>query len=454
MKELMTFLLPATVMDWVFAILMIAWASFALYAASQAKKSIDTRIKHSHFKNIKSSAHDLAIASRHPFWDHVVDDAPGFALILGLLGTFLGIGLAIQGAGHILADLNTNATNATDIRQTIGNLSPMMAEIGLKFKSSAWGIMTHIFLRFAIQAYGIEEKRLHEIFTELEQDYDDDKAERAERWAMLQNVETLLNDALFSKNAKDGSIASLMVRQNEHLFAIAEVQKDFGKYVRDLGSSVKEFEQTVGEFREGVKKSLTDMQNSVQKTSKGLKDAVDMMKDEVRMTFGEFKENVSTTLNKVGNDISTSSLAIKSSVDELSQTMATELQSVTRVTADLSTHSREMAVAITDQMQKLEEMGDKVQNIASQGAKYGFALEDVTANISKLAGADGVMVRTLDDLVNEAKASKDIAENVVTQLEKILVENRKVAHFTEKAADQKKGIGGAVSRALDRGSKQ
>jgi hypothetical protein len=73
--------------------------------------------------------------------------------------------------GGILADLNSNSSSATDIRQTVGQLSPMLAEIGLKFKSSAWGIIVHIVLRFAIPLFGIEEKRFNEIFKELEQDH-------------------------------------------------------------------------------------------------------------------------------------------------------------------------------------------------------------------------------------------------------------------------------------------
>jgi len=73
MNELMTFLLPANGMDWFFLVLLVGWAVFAMHAAAQAKKSIDIRITSSHFKNIKSSAHDLSIASRHPVWDHIVD---------------------------------------------------------------------------------------------------------------------------------------------------------------------------------------------------------------------------------------------------------------------------------------------------------------------------------------------------------------------------------------------
>lgn len=434
--NILSFLLPNTILDWFFFSLLIGWTCVALYAAKQSKSTLDVRINSSHFKNIKSSVAELSAASRHPIWDHILDNAAGFALVLGLLGTFLGIGLAIQGAGSILADMNSSsATNATDMRQTIGNLSPMLAEIGLKFKSSAWGILTHIILRIAIPAFGIEEKRFHEIFKELERDALEEQQLSQERWTKLESImqtqlnlaqqmQQTLHEALFIKTAQEGSIAKLLSTQETHLGIIAEVQQGFGKHVKDLGKSVTEFEKTVDAFRGTMKKSLEEMQSSIKNTTEGLQEAVNGMKSEVNTTFTQFKDNVSQTLNKVGEDIASSSLAIKSSVDTLSNSMATELQNVTRVTADLTSHSREMTIAIQEQKHMLEEMGDKVQEIAARGAQYGFALEDVTSHIQKLAGADGAMVKHLETLSNNSEQVIDHTKVSNDFLEKLLNNSR------------------------------
>lgn len=407
MNTLISFLLPQTGLDWFFFLLLLVWIVFSLYAAKQAKSNIDQRIHTSHFKNIKSSVSELSAALRHPLWDHIIENAPGFALVLGLLGTFLGIGLAIQGAGQILADMNSNATSATDMRQTIGHLSPMLAEIGLKFKSSAWGILAHIFLRFSIPAFGIEEKRSLEIFKELESDALDEENAINERWKQM---ESLLQRALFTNTAQAGSIAKVLEAQGEHLAIIADVQQSFGENVRVLGTSVKEFEKTVDAFRGSMKTAIQEMQESVSSASQGLHDTVESMKLEVQTTFTQFRDNVSQTLAKVGEDISTSSFAIKSSVDTLSSSMAKELQNVTTVTASLTTHSREMAVAITEQKITLKEMTDKVQDIASHGAKYGFSLEEVTGNIEKLAGSDGIIANNLAKVAKNTQESNDHLE--------------------------------------------
>ena len=413
MNNIFAFLLPHTTLDWFFFSLLLGWLTFSLVAAKKAKNNIQQRIHSSHFNNIKASFTELSTALRDPKWDHIVENAPGFALVLGLLGTFLGIGLAISGAGQILADMNSGSTSATDMRQTIGNLSPMLAEIGLKFKSSAWGILVHIALRLVIPVFGIDEIRSQAILKQLEKDAEQEEKAVNKRWEQIEN---LLQRALFTNTAQAGSIAKVMETQTEHLAIIAEVQQTFGDNVKTLGTSVKEFEKTVDAFRGSMKVAIQEMQESVQNASQGLHDTVESMKEEVSTTFTEFRDNVSQTLAKVGDDISTSSFAIKSSVDTLSASMSKELQNVTMVTASLTTHSREMAVAITEQKLTLEEMGDKVQSIAAKGAEYAFSLEDVTGNIEKLAGSDGIIASNLAKVALNTKASSHHLEVLANNL--------------------------------------
>ncbi|NNG99847.1 hypothetical protein [Acinetobacter sp. ANC 5414] len=423
MNNIFTFLLPHTTLDWFFFSLLLGWLAISLIAAKKAKSNIDERIHSSHFKNIRASVTELSTALRHPMWDHIVENAPGFALVLGLLGTFLGIGLAIAGAGQILADMNSGSTSATDMRQAIGNLSPMLAEIGLKFKSSAWGILVHIALRLIIPAFGIDEKRSQEILKQLEKDAEQEEEAVNTRW---KQIEDLLQRALFTNTAQAGSIAKVMETQSGHLAIIAEVQQTFGDNVKTLGTSVKEFEKTVDAFRGSMKVAIQEMQESVQSASQGLHDTVESMKKEVSTTFTEFRDNVSQTLAKVGDDISTSSLAIKSSVDTLSESMSRELQNVTMVTASLTTHSREMAVAINEQKLTLEEMGNKVQSIAAKGAEYAFSLEDVTSNIGKLAGSDGIIASSLEKVAkntHESNQHLEVLANNVTIAEKNTLSN-------------------------------
>jgi hypothetical protein len=42
--DILNFLLPTASLDWVFAVLLISWLVFALFAAAKAKKAIDEHI--------------------------------------------------------------------------------------------------------------------------------------------------------------------------------------------------------------------------------------------------------------------------------------------------------------------------------------------------------------------------------------------------------------------------
>ena len=239
--DVLNFLLPSASLDWVFASLLLSWLIFSLFAAFKAKKSIDFHVTASHFKNIKSSVNDLSAASRHPFWDHIVDNAPGFALVIGLLGTFLGIGMAIQGAGGILADLNSGQSSATDIRQTVGQLSPMLSEIGLKFKSSAWGIIIHIILRFTIPLFGIEEKRLNEIFKELEKDHTEEESLNSNRWDIIKQLEENMKDSLLERKSQHVMLVECLDNQNKSLAEMIGIYRSIAK-IQDL--QLKELNET------------------------------------------------------------------------------------------------------------------------------------------------------------------------------------------------------------------
>lgn len=492
--DILNFLLPSAGLDWVFAILLLSWLAFSLFSAAKAKTAIDAHVTASHFKNIKSSVHDLSVASRHPFWDHIVDNAPGFALVIGLLGTFLGIGMAIQGAGSILADLNSNQSSATDIRQTVGQLSPMLSEIGLKFKSSAWGIIVHIILRFSIPLFGIEEKRLNEIFKELEKDHADEEALNVKRWDIIQQLEKHMQTSSLDRKSQNlavidtlnlqASALSQMIElqktasrlqqyqidalaeirheqknlqafnedsmlpslksSEKHLMTVATVQADFGKNVLTLGTSVKSFQETVDTFKTDMHESLQSMQSSTKQASQGLQGAITTMQKQVDSTFSKFGEGVSTTLAKVGRDIAGSSDAIKESVHTLSDGMIKELQNVTKVSADLTVHSQAMAAAISEQQMVLSDMGEKVEQIAARGAQYGFSLADVSEHIKGLAGSDGDMVKNLSKISKLAEDNIVLSREAVQHLDTMVKNapaNRQIAKNSKaNQSNQQKGF--------------
>ena len=76
--------------------------------------------------------------------ERIVGNMPGLLLIVGLLGTFLGLGMALDKASGILQG---NADSLNAMSDSLGQLTGMMKDLGTKFKTSTWGIIAFIVLK-------------------------------------------------------------------------------------------------------------------------------------------------------------------------------------------------------------------------------------------------------------------------------------------------------------------
>ena len=102
------------------------------------------------------SISELSLAVSTPA-EKLASMMPGLLLIIGLLGTFLGLGLALDKASSILQSSGSSVGAMDDSMQ---NLMAMMQGLGTKFKTSTWGIIAFILLKVWESWSGFEERRL------------------------------------------------------------------------------------------------------------------------------------------------------------------------------------------------------------------------------------------------------------------------------------------------------
>lgn len=95
---------------------------------------------------------------------------PGMLLVVGLLGTFLGLGLALNHASNILG--HPDAMNASAAASSMQDLLGLLQGLGTKFKTSTWGISGFVLLKIWAELTRFEEKRLgwviHKVKAELD----------------------------------------------------------------------------------------------------------------------------------------------------------------------------------------------------------------------------------------------------------------------------------------------
>ena len=87
--------------------------------------------------------------------EKVAEIMPSMLLIVGLLGTFLGLGIALNKASTVLAMADTAGMDSA-MTQLMG----LMDGLGAKFKTSTWGILCFIILNLLFNTFGFQEKRL------------------------------------------------------------------------------------------------------------------------------------------------------------------------------------------------------------------------------------------------------------------------------------------------------
>ncbi len=88
--------------------------------------------------------------------ERIADIMPGMILIIGLLGTFLGLGLALDKASSILTGANAMSNMDASMKDLMG----MLQGLGTKFKTSTWGLLAFILLKVILSKNGYEERRL------------------------------------------------------------------------------------------------------------------------------------------------------------------------------------------------------------------------------------------------------------------------------------------------------
>lgn len=95
---------------------------------------------------------------------------PGLLLVVGLLGTFLGLGLALNHASNILG--RADAMSASGAAGSMQDLLGLLQGLGTKFKTSTWGISGFVLLRIWSEFTRFEEKRLTWVISKVKNELD------------------------------------------------------------------------------------------------------------------------------------------------------------------------------------------------------------------------------------------------------------------------------------------
>lgn len=260
--ELINFLLPKTELDWIFFLAIAFCFVITILSAFIVRRSVDKALDMSSASESFTDEANIRNYLANDKWDKIFENGAGFVLILGLLGTFLGIGLAIQDASKVIVSLNSFSSGATtsNAMDTVGKLAPVLSDIGTKFKISAWGIGSHILIRLIVPSFGIDTIRQSFTANQLKKLNSDKKQQRNNFYKEIvrffrENKE--INEGILEELKR---VANIPTSIDSSLIAFTESIERYNKVSME---SADNFIDIVSNMKVGLDKALLNIDKSV-----------------------------------------------------------------------------------------------------------------------------------------------------------------------------------------------
>jgi len=305
-----------------------------------------------------------AVATPAEKW---ADIMPGMILIIGLLGTFLSLGLALDKASLILTQVDGSSMDSS-----MSNLMGMMQGLGTKFKTSTWALLAFITLKIILSRNGYDEQRLRwsirKVKTELDNVREKKINEESERSYQLissiQLVAAQFEKTLLGNHQDQKTLLTTLGQQNQEL--IETIQGNHDESLKSLQESARQnlatrkaMEQfvqtnaatveTLGQSAAGMSHAAKEMGGSANQLKEvinsfrdNMEEVVTMMKDDLGSTIKDMNTSFSKNMGKMSDDlaknISDMNVNFKKNMGEMSQGLGTATTDISDAVRSLSTN--------------------------------------------------------------------------------------------------------------------
>ena len=338
---------------------------------------------------------------------------PGMLLVVGLLGTFLGLGLALNHASHILGQ--PNALSASGAANSMQDLLGLLQGLGTKFKTSTWGITGFVLLKIWSEVTRFDEKRLTWVIGKVKVELENRKrqqaiAEEAKQNALFLKISDAANlitngfaqqiaaqvesdKALHQKSvlnihqgvkgiradigavqAETGAMNSAMVKFTESTQSIVENMAEATGRMAGGAEKVGDAANALVGAVEAFKTQFTDVLDNVREDLGG---AISEMSARASETLergssqlGEATREISTALGVLSADVKSTMNDVKTSINkalEIQQRAANEFTLSSRALNDNITATTEivgkLATPIEEGLQSVADSGRRMHVI-------------------------------------------------------------------------------------------
>lgn len=373
--------------------------------------------------------------------EKVAEIMPGMLLVIGLLGTFLGLGLALNKASSILGQ--ADAMSAGAAADSMNHLMGLLQGLGTKFKTSTWGITGFVLLKIWSEVTRFEEKRLAWVICKVKTELE--KRKREELSVDARNRESLHEQIGLAANK---IVAGLVEQIGKLLILEKGHQQQFLKRLDNLHEGQEKLQQEIHSIvttlYSEINKSSTQLSLELQKQTNQTVAQAKMQHQQIIEYFGKTHNELIVEM-KCGTEIlnsqmKTSAEKVVSNFQEqerqkLEQKKVQHLQLLERFDTlrmgqgelrEEQRATKEAMVQFSDSMRSVvERMAEASQRTVDGAEKIGSAADRMGLGADKVGNA-------ADGLIHAVNEFQQQFTNVLNDVRRDL--GGAIQHMSEQAA--------------------
>ena len=349
--------------------------------------------------------------------EKIAEIMPGILLILGLLGTFLGLGIALNKASTILLEANSGA----GMDGAMANLMGMMQGLGTKFKTSTWGIMAFLSLRVWISWNGFEEKRLRWCVLKMKSEFDKTRTEKELKKqkageALIQAINqmgTNLCASLQEEMSSNRTVLSqnkALLEQKIQLSNQSHERIDSLKYLLEAQNTalIQSINVMDSNFSASLQKEMSHNREELEKHTALLEEKTNIS--------NQIKGRIDSANNLLESQLQHSE-ATRESIESFVNANSENISSLQKSATQMSEAASRMGISagelngainvfrdnVSDVLDTLkEDLGDTISNMSSE---FGKNLTEISANLGEATAGIGRAVDKLSTNVGDTMRS-------------------------------------------------
>lgn len=307
---------------------------------------------------------------------------PSLLLVIGLLGTFLGVGFALDSASGVLGN------KEGDPSKLISDMLPMLEGMGALFKSSIYGIICFLVFSLIRNALGFEKRRLTWCIKHC---YDEIKSEKDSRKKMVETLENMsesigsslelrLSRVFKEVTANFSQTFESLNSSNERILVstreVMGVASNVASSMNSLAAKAKQ------EF-ENMTKSVATICGKSENFADAVQSAIPMFQGAADAMSNGFKDLSANQIPKIVSQLQDGQekqiQVLKNGNEELlknaqmaTQTQTFTLQEMNKAVASLDQHLSPILEQIKKSEKQIEKMNENVlnmQNVVNEALK-------------------------------------------------------------------------------------